>query len=63
MPMLAMKHQFYSGLASFCRFVEKTDFFHEKNRPGKNSFCRAEKITRQKPGKICFANICQMEKK
>jgi hypothetical protein len=33
-----------------------------KNRPGKNSFCRAEKTTRQKPGKISFANICQVEK-
>jgi hypothetical protein len=26
------------GLASFCRFVEKTGFFHGKSRPGKNSF-------------------------
>jgi hypothetical protein len=34
------------GLASFCRFVEKTGLFHGKNRPGKNS----------------FANICQVEK-
>jgi hypothetical protein len=42
--------------------VEKTGFFHGKNRPGKNSFCRAEKTTRQKPGKISFANICQVEK-
>jgi hypothetical protein len=52
-----------AGLASFCRSVEKTGFFPWKNRPGKNSFCRAEKTTRQKPGKISFANICQVEKK
>jgi hypothetical protein len=51
-----------TGLASFCRFVEKTGFFHGKNRPGKNSFCRVEKTTRQKPGKISFANIYQVEK-
>jgi hypothetical protein len=51
-----------SGLASFCRFVEKTGFFHGKNRPGKNSFCVVEKTTRQKPGKISFANIYQVEK-
>jgi hypothetical protein len=51
-----------SGLASFCQFVEKTGFFHGKNRPGKNSFCRVEKTTRQKPGKISFANIYQVEK-
>jgi hypothetical protein len=53
---------FQPGLASFCRFVEKKRFFPWKNRPGKNSFCRAEKTTRQKPGKISFANICQVEK-
>jgi len=29
-----------SGLAGFCRKVEKTVFFRGKNRTGKNSFCR-----------------------
>jgi len=28
-----------AGLASFCQSVEKTVFFHGKNRTGKNSFC------------------------
>jgi hypothetical protein len=51
-----------SGLASFCQFVEKTGFFHGKNHPGKNSFCRVVFSTRQKPGKISFANIYQVEK-
>jgi hypothetical protein len=41
---------------------KKTGFFHGKNRPGKNSFCWVEKTTRQKPGKISFANIYQVEK-
>jgi hypothetical protein len=49
-------------LASFCQFVEKTGFFHGKNRPGKNSFCRVVFSTRQKPGKISFENIYQVEK-
>jgi hypothetical protein len=51
------------GLAIFCRFVEKTGLFHGNIRPGKNSFCRAEKTTRQKSRKISFANSCQVEKK
>jgi hypothetical protein len=51
-----------AGLASFCLFVKKPVFSMEKNRPGKNSFCRVEKTTRQKPGKISFANIYQVEK-
>ena len=28
-----------AGLAGFCQKVEKTVFFHGKNRTGKNSFC------------------------
>ena len=31
---------FSPGLAGFCQKVEKTGFFHGKNRTGKNSFCR-----------------------
>jgi len=30
----------WAGLAGFCQKVEKTGFFHGKNRTGKNSFCR-----------------------
>ena len=29
-----------AGLAGFCQKVEKTGFFHGKNRTGKNCFCR-----------------------
>ena len=28
------------GLAGFCQKVEKTIFFHGKNRTGKNTLCR-----------------------
>jgi len=31
-------NRFYSGLAGFCQKVEKTVFFHGKNRTGKNRF-------------------------
>jgi hypothetical protein len=52
----------FSGLASFCRFVEKTGFFHGKNRPGKNSFCGWKKPPGKNPAKLALQTFTRWKK-